>query len=293
MAVCLLPHGSPQRLLRPLARMPLAGAEWRGGGPVSAAATAGDLSADDHLVMHVSSRALLAPQSGLRCHVSVLLREPPTVQQRYYRILPRLAGWFHRILTHNPAILAACPNARFTPHGGNWLRRQVDPDTPKTARISIIASRKASSEGHRLRHTIADWSRTAATDLDLLGGAYRRLDDKAAGHLPYAFSVVIENCREEGYFTEKIVDALLCGSVPVYWGAPDIERYFDPQGLVVCRSEDELREAIRSLTFEDFRARRDVLEANRLRALRYADVSGMIAEVLQTDRHAEPRPASR
>jgi hypothetical protein len=293
MAVCLLPHGSPRRSFRPLVREPLAGAEWRGRGRRPEDGSAADLSTDDHLVIHASSRALLAPQAGLRCRVSLLLREPPTVQRRYYRILPRVAGWFHRVLTHNPAILAACPNARFTPHGGNWLRRQVDPDTPKTARISIIASTKATSAGHRLRHRIADWSRTAASDLDLLGGGYRRLDDKAAGHLPYAFSVVIENCREEGYFTEKIVDALLCGSVPVYWGAPDIERYFDPRGLVVCRSEDELKEAIRGLSIDDFRARRGYLEANRLRALRYADVAGTIAEVLQTDRDAEPRPEAR
>ena len=293
MAVCLLPYGAPRLLLRPLSGISLAGAEWRGGDQRGTGRTAGELTAEDHLVLCVSSRALVAPQAGLRCRVSLLLREPPAVQGRYYRLMPHVAGWFHRILTHNPGILASCPNARFTPHGGNWLRRQVDPDTPKTARISIIASRKASSEGHRLRHRLADWSRAAAADLDLLGGAYRRLDDKAAGHLPYFFSVVIENCREEGYFTEKIVDALLCGSLPVYWGAPDIERYFDPQGLVVCRTEAELREAICSLTPEDYWTRRDALGANRLRALQYADVSGMIAEVLQTDRHAEPRPAVR
>lgn len=293
MAMCLLPYGAPRRMFCALARESLADAEWRGPGPRVERGTAADLSSDDDLVMYTSSKSLFASQAGLRCRVSLLLVEPPSVQRRYYQMIPHLARRFHRILTHNPAILAASSNARFTPHGGTWVRRPVDPDTPKTARISIIASEKKSTEGHRLRHRIADWSRTAAADLDLLGGAYRRLGDKAAGHLPYAFSVVIENCRVEGYFTEKIVDALLCGSLPVYWGAPDIERYFDPQGLVVCRTEGELRDAIRSLTLEDFQARRDALEANRLRAVRYADAAGAIAEVLQTDRHAEPRPAVR
>lgn len=237
MGVCILPYGAPRRLLRPLARESLAKAVWRGPGPRPEGGTAADLSADDHLVVYVSSRALMASHAGLRCRVSLRLIEPPVVQRRYYRLLPFMARRFHRVLTHNPALLAACPNARFAPHGGDFLRRAVDPDTPKTRRISLIASRKAAAEGHRLRHRIAEWSRTAAPDLDLLGAAYRPLDDKADGHLPYAFSVVIENCREEGYFTEKIVDAFLCGSLPVYWGAPDITRYFDPQGMVVCTSE--------------------------------------------------------
>jgi len=32
---------------------------------------------------------------------------------------------------------------------------------------------------------------------------------------PYRYSVVIENVREPGYFSEKLVDALLCGTVPI------------------------------------------------------------------------------
>jgi hypothetical protein len=105
--------------------------------------------------------------------------------------------------------------------------------------------------------------------------------------------VVIENCREEGYFTEKILDAFRCGSVPVYWGAPDIERYFDPRGMVVCTSESDLREAIGGLTMRDFQSRRDPLEANLQRATRYADAATTVAEVLLTDRDAEPGPSPR
>ena len=39
----------------------------------------------------------------------------------------------------------------------------------------------------------------------------------------YRFAICYENCREvEGYITEKIFDCLLAGTIPVYWGAPNI-----------------------------------------------------------------------
>lgn len=63
--------------------------------------------------------------------------------------------------------------------------------------------------------------------------------------------------------------------------------------MVVCTSEAALREAIGGLTMRDFQDRREPLEANRLRAKRYADAATTIAEVLLTDRDAEPGPRTR
>lgn len=42
----------------------------------------------------------------------------------------------------------------------------------------------------------------------------------------YRFSICYENSSQyEGYVTEKIFDCFVAGCVPVYWGAPDIEKY--------------------------------------------------------------------
>lgn len=42
----------------------------------------------------------------------------------------------------------------------------------------------------------------------------------------YKFSIVIENSIEPEYFTEKIMNALLCGCIPVYLGCENIDKYF-------------------------------------------------------------------
>ena len=42
----------------------------------------------------------------------------------------------------------------------------------------------------------------------------------------YKFTIVIENCSEPEYFSEKITDVLLCGGIPIYLGCLNIDKYF-------------------------------------------------------------------
>ncbi len=39
----------------------------------------------------------------------------------------------------------------------------------------------------------------------------------------YRFALVFENQRQPGYVTEKFLDCLLDGTVPIYWGDPTLE----------------------------------------------------------------------
>jgi hypothetical protein len=48
----------------------------------------------------------------------------------------------------------------------------------------------------------------------------------------YKFTVAIENYSQRGYNTEKITDPLLAGSVPIYWGNPEISRHINPDCFI-------------------------------------------------------------
>lgn len=49
--------------------------------------------------------------------------------------------------------------------------------------------------------------------------------DKAKVLSEYQYSICYENCSMSGYVTEKIIDCLVAGTVPIYIGAPDIKKY--------------------------------------------------------------------
>lgn len=46
------------------------------------------------------------------------------------------------------------------------------------------------------------------------------------------FTIAFENASRSGYSTEKIIEPLLYGSIPIYWGDPDIEEDFNPRCLI-------------------------------------------------------------
>jgi hypothetical protein len=49
----------------------------------------------------------------------------------------------------------------------------------------------------------------------------------------YKFVMCFENSHTEGYITEKIFNIFLAGSIPLYNGAPDIEKYIDAKSFVL------------------------------------------------------------
>jgi hypothetical protein len=57
-------------------------------------------------------------------------------------------------------------------------------------------------------------------------------DDSVRFYQPYKFVICCENHSYPGYVTEKIVNAMLANSIPIYWGAPDIVKHFNPESFI-------------------------------------------------------------
>jgi hypothetical protein len=48
----------------------------------------------------------------------------------------------------------------------------------------------------------------------------------------YRFTLALENVSQPGYSTEKITDAFLAGTIPIYWGDPFIENDFQSDSFI-------------------------------------------------------------
>jgi len=48
----------------------------------------------------------------------------------------------------------------------------------------------------------------------------------------YRFTIAFENESYPGYTTEKIVQAMQAGSIPIYWGNPLVDREFNPRSFI-------------------------------------------------------------
>lgn len=75
-----------------------------------------------------------------------------------------------------------------------------------------------------------------------IGGAVK---DKIAFQKKYKFSIACENCSYDGYATEKIMEAFFAGTVPIYYGDPNIAKDFNPKAFVNVHDYNTLDDVLK------------------------------------------------
>lgn len=68
------------------------------------------------------------------------------------------------------------------------------------------------------------------------------VDNKLEAISNCKFNLCIENLRYKGYITEKIIHSFVAGSIPIYLGAPDVEKYIPKNCFIDVRDFDSLEE---------------------------------------------------
>lgn len=264
---------------------PLSSLVWPLGLPDCASGkTIGDMGGALHLVSFPRPWLFNRAISKTKVKLSLLIVEPSAFHWRYITLARIFHHRFYRVLTVNSKLLAAIPNGLKFPPCETWVPDWKHRSCKKDRMLSIIASSKRRLKGHRLRHRIVEHIRTYGPNADVVGSGYQPIDNKADGLEAYRYSIVIENSREPGYFTEKLIDALLLKTVPIYWGATDINRYFDTDGMLVCETEEDIHEAIRKISVEDYDSRRDAIDRNFTTAERCSSLLVRVAAALATDK---------
>ena len=151
---------------------------------------------------------------------------------------------FRAIFTHDPLLLSLHPNYRMNLLGTSWVFNEKDiiSAPSKSKNISIITSNLGRLPGHKLRVSICKklYQRQCGADIfgrDIPWGPF--IPDRRDAIAPYLFTIAIENCRKENYFTEKLIDPLVTRTVPIYWGCPNIADFLNTEGMILMKNERE------------------------------------------------------
>ena len=159
----------------------------------------------------------------------MLLIEPRSIQPNVYEYALEVANQYEYVFTHDSQLLAVLDNARPILWGGVWCRSE---NPKKTKLISMTSSDKEMCELHKERKRIA---RKYKDKIDVYGtidgGNYCDPIDTLEN---YMYSVVIENYIDNIWFTEKLLNCFATKTIPIYYGARDIDNYFDEHGIIHC-----------------------------------------------------------
>jgi hypothetical protein len=132
--------------------------------------------------------------------------------------------------------------------------------------ISIISSNKTQTNGHRLRHDIIN---QLNGKIDVYGRTYNPIDYKLDGLKEYKFHIVVENTKRDYWFTEKLIDCFVTGTVPIYWGCPSIGDFFDTNGMIIFDNVGELVDIVNNLSIDDYIKRLESIKNNFNKSKKY------------------------
>jgi hypothetical protein len=178
--------------------------------------------------------------------------EPRAINNSIYDWIKDNHSTFNSVFTYDKELLETSEIFKFYPHCGCWIKEEDQSIYDKTKLLSIIASDKRQTEGHRLRHASIDVLRANNIELYAYGRGYNPIDYKLESLKDYAFSLIIENSRSDYYFTEKLMDSFVTGTVPIYWGCPSIGDFFNLDGMIIFNDVEDLLSKLNLLSLEQY-----------------------------------------
>lgn len=121
--------------------------------------------------------------------------------------------------------------------------------------------------------------------------AYRGVAQSKSSTLGnYTFALCFENSIMTGWITEKLFDCFYAGTVPVYWGAPEITDYVPENCFIDMRkfpNYAELRTFLKSLTAEEITAykenARNYLASEMFKPFRKETFAQLIQNTIEQD----------
>lgn len=211
---------------------------------------------------------ILAP----RDKIIKVLQEPTIRNPLSHRFTYSHHRMYSKVFTHTPEPSDARQMQSICFHGsfvglGERARPRLE---NKTELLSIVASTLDMLAGHKERVSFIERLLIAQPQLiNHTFGKGREIElvNKSTGLLSYMYSIAIENTSAPSYITEKFSDCLLAGAVPLYYGAPNVGKYFPENSFIwlPIQDFDKCLAILEGLGPQDYERRKEaIVEAQNL-----------------------------
>ena len=205
------------------------------------------------------------------------LLESPAIHPWSLDVVVSYEDDYDLILTTVPELLSrGSKYKRFSTGSCRIKKVNRNPFPIKDRLCSIIASNKTQTEGHQLRHKIIQ----DCQGFDVWGSGYKRFENKEDALENYKFSVCVMNTKTDNFFTEVITDCFFVGTVPIFWGCPNIGEFFDEKGILSFNTVEELQHILDNLNDDLYETLRPHIKNNFDMVQDYISTDDNVAKVL-------------
>jgi len=200
----------------------------------------------------------------------VVIREPT---RNLIKDVMEYRHCYNYVFTYHQEILDASPLAVKFIQADTWVDKSLKRN--KTFSVSTVVGGKTHPPfpGYKLRHEL--WSRRKEITIPSLfylssHYPYKQVDytnelvlgDSKEPLFDSMFHIAIENVHTENLFTEKIMDCFLSRTIPVYIGTPNLDKYFNIDGVFMCRNIDDVVRVCNTLSLDVYHDKQNAIEEN-------------------------------
>jgi hypothetical protein len=153
----------------------------------------------------------------------------------------------------------------------------------KTKLLSVICSTQELTPAHKMRlRFVQQLQKHFTSELDWFGNGINSVSEKWQAMAPYKYTIALENQSRHNVITEKLGDSFLALSYPFYWGAPNANQFFNPDGFSQINIEDfdESVKIIEKILYADkYSEKLPILIENKNRVLHNFNFINRILEI--------------
>jgi hypothetical protein len=210
----------------------------------------------------------------------VLLQiEPPEVLKNLKYSIIDAHKKYDLILAWDEDILSECKNSVCFPFGTAWIS-DFSP-VQKQFAVSFLSSSKNSALGHQVRYGMFGKLPQKIGNVDVVKHMSPPfLPKKDELIKPFQYSIIIENCRRKNWFTEKLVDCFVSKTIPLYWGCPNIQEFFNPDGIVKFTTYEEIYNFLGNIGPDYYYSKMQAVEENYLKGIDYSNIWKRVDKII-------------
>ncbi len=188
-----------------------------------------------------------------------------------YEILPALkkkalllGNNFDIIYTTDQDIIDKFNQAFLFEYGSSWLDF-TNLKLSKKNHITFITSSKNRTTGHKLRNKVYRFIKDRSCFNQFIYISHKsppfhtRRNDFFETSM---FHIAIENCRQNNFFSEKVIDCFASKTIPIYYGCPNLGDWFDMSGVLTFSNLRDLKSILDSLDESFYFSRNEVINYN-------------------------------
>jgi hypothetical protein len=94
------------------------------------------------------------------------------------------------------------------------------------------------------------------------------------------YHICIENTKRDNLFTEKLIDCLQTKTIPIYYGCPNIEKWFDARGMIIVDNINDIVTKCNDLSPDLYNSMLPYIEYNFEKSKEFVDITDRIKKMI-------------